>query len=37
MDQSNLLKNLVQFNDRSRPKTTEGKDKKEILLNKCSL
>ena len=28
MDQSNLLKNLIEFNDRSRPRTTEGKDKR---------
>ena len=28
MDQVNWLKNLVGFNNRSRPKTTEGKDKK---------
>ena len=32
MDQSNLLKNLVEFNERSRPKTAEGKDKKEIVF-----
>ena len=29
MDQVHLLKNLVGFNNRSRPKTTEGKDKKK--------
>ena len=29
MDQVNWLKNLVGFNYRSRPKTTEGKDKKK--------
>ena len=28
MDQSNLLKNLVEFNDKSRPRITQGKDKK---------
>ena len=28
MDQSNLLKELVEFNDKSRPRTAEGKDKK---------
>ena len=28
MDQSNLLKNTVKFNDKSRPKTKEGKNKK---------
>ena len=32
MDQSNLLKNLVEFNERSRPKKAKGKDKKGILL-----
>ena len=26
MDQSNLLKKLVEFNQKSRPRTTEGKD-----------
>ena len=31
MDQNNLLKNLVKFNNRSRPIRT-GKDKKEILM-----
>ena len=31
MDQSYLLKNLVEFN-KSRPRTAEGKDKKEILM-----
>ena len=31
MDQSYLLKNLVEFN-KSRPRTIEGKDKKEILM-----
>ena len=29
MDQVHLLKNLVWFNNRSRPKTTEGTDKKK--------
>ena len=29
MDQVHLLKNLVGFNNRSRPKTTEGTDKKK--------
>ena len=28
MDQINLLENLVEFNDNSRPRTIEGKDKK---------
>ena len=27
-DKSNLLKNIVEFNDKSRPRTKEGKDKK---------
>ena len=31
MDQSYLLKNLVEYN-KSRPRTIEGKDKKEILM-----
>ena len=31
-DQSNLLKNIVEFNNKSRPKKKEGKYKKEILL-----
>ena len=33
MNQSNLLKNSIELNDRSRRRTTEGKDKKEIILN----
>ena len=37
MDQVHLLKNLVGFNNRSRPKTTEGKDKKRISENVYSL
>ena len=32
MDQSNLLKNLVEFNNISRARTVEGKDKKDILM-----
>ena len=28
IDQSNLLKNLVEFNNKSRPRNIEGKDKK---------
>ena len=32
MDESNLFKKLVKFDNRSRPKTTKGKDKKEILM-----
>ena len=29
MGQSNLLENMLKFNKKSRPKTKEGKDKKE--------
>ena len=32
MDQSNLLRNIVEFNYKSRPRTIESKDKKEILM-----
>ena len=32
MYQSNLVKNLVEFNDKARQRTIEGKDKKEILF-----
>ena len=28
MDQSNLLKNIVEFNNKSKPRAIEGKDKK---------
>ena len=28
LDQSNLLENIVKFNNKSKPKTKEGKDKK---------
>ena len=31
-DQSNLLKNIVEFNNKSRPKNKEGKDKKEMFM-----
>ena len=31
-DQSTLLKNIVEFNNKSRPRTKEGKDKKETLM-----
>ena len=31
-DQSNLLKNIVEFKNKSRPKNKEGKDEKEILM-----
>ena len=34
MAQTNLLDNLTDFNDRSRPKTAEGKNKNK-LLQKC--
>ena len=33
MDQRNILTNIVEFNDKSRPRTKEDKDKKEILMN----
>ena len=33
-DQINLLKNLLEFFNKYRPRTTEGKDKKEVL-SKC--
>ena len=29
MDQTNLLENMVKFNNKSKPKTTEGKNKKQ--------
>ena len=32
MDQSNLSKNLVELNNRSKPKTAEGRNKKKILM-----
>ena len=32
MDQSNLLKKLIELNDKSMPRTIEGKAKKEILM-----
>ena len=32
MDQNNLLKSFVEFNNNSKPRTIEGKDKKEILM-----
>ena len=32
INQRNLLKNLVEFNNKSIPRTIEGKDKKEILM-----
>ena len=32
MDQSNLLKNLVEFNNKSRLRTIKGKGNKEILM-----
>ena len=31
MDQSNLLKNVVEFNNKTRSRTKEGKDKKENI------
>ena len=32
MDQSNLLKNIAEFYNKSRPRTLEGKDNKKILM-----
>ena len=32
MDQANILKNMVKFSNKSKPKTKEDKDKKQILL-----
>ena len=32
IDQSNLWKNTVEFQNMPRPKTIEGKDKKEMLM-----
>ena len=32
MDQTNLLENMVKFDNKSRPKTKESKDKNKILL-----
>ena len=32
VDQSNQLKNVVEFNDKSGPRKKEDKNKKEILL-----
>ena len=31
-DQRNLLENITEFNNKSRPRIKEGKDKKEILM-----
>ena len=30
-DQSNLLENIIEFDDKSRPRSKEGKDEKEVL------
>ena len=32
MDQTNLLENIIEFNNKSKPKIKEGQDKNEILL-----
>ena len=32
MDQNNLLGSMVEFNNNTRPKKMDGKEKKEILL-----
>ena len=31
-DQNNLLNNIVEFDNKSRPRSKEGKDKKEIVM-----
>ena len=37
IDQSNLFKNIVEFNHKSRPRTIEGKDKKrDTYENACA-
>ena len=36
MDQTNLLDNIKKFNDRSRPKTKDGKDKKRNTFDSVS-
>ena len=37
-DQSNLLKNIIEFNNKSRPRTIEGKANKRYLRKSiCSL
>ena len=37
MDETNLLENMKEFNDKSRPKTKEGKDKKRNTFNSIML
>ena len=34
MDQSNLLANIVEFSNKSRPRRIEGKDKNRYLLKR---
>ena len=36
MDQTNLLENMKKYNDKSRPKTKEGKDKKRNTFDSVS-
>ena len=36
IDQTNLLGNMVKFNNKSRPKTTEGKDKQRNTFDSVS-
>ena len=36
MDQTNLFENVIKFNNKSRPKTKEGKDKKRITFDSVS-
>ena len=32
MNQRNVLENMIEFEDKSRSKTKEGKNKKEVLM-----
>ena len=36
MDKSHLLENMIKFNNKSRSKTKEGKDKKQNTINSVS-
>ena len=36
MDQNNLLENIIEFNNKPRPKTKEGKDKKRDTFDSVS-
>ena len=37
MDQSNLLENMVKFNNKSKPKTKEGKVKKQNTFDSVNV